>query len=108
MTMIFSTVKRFLMQIGNLLLILLTEKFLLPLLKDSLKNQMDQKWKLFILRKKIEKKEQMSIHDDEKRKNERVEKSLMKKVKIKNEFEKAQEKTKTNHKSPTLSTLWKR
>ena len=56
MTMIFSTVKRFLMQIGNLLLILLTEQFLLPLLKDSLKNQMDQKWKLFILRKKIERK----------------------------------------------------
>ena len=52
-------------------------------------------------------KEQMSIHEDEKRKNKRVEKSLMKKVKIKNEFEKAQEKTKTNHKSPTLSTLWK-
>ena len=49
----------------------------------------------------------MSIHDDEKRKNERVEKSLMKKVKMKNEFEKAKEKTKTNHKSPTLSTLWK-
>ena len=84
MTMIFSTVKRFLMQIGNLLLTLLTEQFLLSLLKDSLKNQMDQKWNLFILRKKIEKKEQMLIHDDEKRKNEGIEKSLMKKVKIKN------------------------
>ena len=94
MTMIFSTVKRFLMQIGNLLLTLLTEQFLLSLLKDSLKNQMDQKWNLFILRKKIEKKEQMLIHDDEKRKNEGIEKSLMKKVKIKNLFEKAPEKNK--------------
>ena len=44
---------------------------------------MSQKWKLFILKKeKIEKKEQMSIDDEEKREN-----SLMKKVKIKNEFE---------------------
>ena len=43
MTIIFSTVKRFLIQIGNLLLILLTEQILLPMLKDSLKNQMCQK-----------------------------------------------------------------
>ena len=35
------------------------------MLKDSLKNQMRQKWKLFIPRKKNEKKEQMSIDDDE-------------------------------------------
>ena len=42
----------FLMQIGNLLLILLTKWILLPMLKDSLKNQMRQKWKLFIPRKK--------------------------------------------------------
>ena len=49
---------------------------------------MSQKWKLFILKKeKIEKKEQMSIADDEKRENVSVENSLMKKVKIKNEFE---------------------
>ena len=37
--------------------------------------------------KRIEKKEQMSIDDDEKRQNASAEKSLMKKVKIKNEFE---------------------
>ena len=49
MAMIFSTVKKFLMQIGNLLLILLTEQILLLILKDSLNNQMHQKWKLFIL-----------------------------------------------------------
>ena len=36
--------------------------------------------------KRIEKKEQMSIDDDEKRQNASAEKSLMKKVKIKNEF----------------------
>ena len=52
MTMIFSQVKRFLMQIGNLLLILLTERICLPMLKNSLKNQMSEKWKLFILKKK--------------------------------------------------------
>ena len=52
MTMIFFTVKRFLMQLRNLLLMLLTEQMLLPLLKDSSKNQIRQKWKLFILRKK--------------------------------------------------------
>ena len=54
-TIAFSTVKKFLMQIGNLLLILLTEQILLPMLKDSLKNQIRQKWKLFILRKKKKK-----------------------------------------------------
>ena len=36
---------------------------------------------------KIEKKEQMSIDDDKKRENARIENSLMKKVKIKNQFE---------------------
>ena len=36
--------------------------------------------------KKIEKKEQISIDDDEKRENTRVKNSLMQKVKIKNEF----------------------
>ena len=30
----------------------ITDQILLPILKDSLKNQMRQKWKLFILRKK--------------------------------------------------------
>ena len=30
----------------------ITEQILLPILKDSLKNQMRQKWKLFILREK--------------------------------------------------------
>ena len=63
------------MQIGNLLLILLTEQILLPMLKDSLKNQMRQKWKLFIPRKKNEKKEQMSIDDDEKTENVSVKNS---------------------------------
>ena len=54
---------------------------------------MSQKWKLFILKKKkIEKIEQMSIDDDENRKNASVENSLMKKVKIKNEFEGEQKK----------------
>ena len=93
MTMIFSTVKGFLMQIGNLLLTLLTEQILLPMLKNSLKNQMSQKQKLFIQKKKkIEKREQMSIDDDKKRKNASVENSLIKIVKIKNEFEGKQKK----------------
>ena len=68
------------MQIGNLLLILLTEQILLLMLKNSLKNQMSQKWKLFILKKKNENKEQMSIEDDKKRENAGVENDLMKKV----------------------------
>ena len=38
--------------IGNLLSILLTEQILWPMLKNSLKNKMHQKWKLFILKKK--------------------------------------------------------
>ena len=42
--------------------------------------------------KKIEKKEQMLIDDNEKRENAWVENSLMKKVKIKNQFEEEQEK----------------
>ena len=54
---------------------------------------MSQKWKLLILKKKkIEKIEQMSIDDDENGKNASVENSLMKKVKIKNEFEGEQKK----------------
>ena len=77
--MIFFTVKGFLMQIGNLLLILLTGQTLLSMLKDSLKNQMRQKWKLFILRKKIDKKEQILIDDDEKRENASVESNLIRK-----------------------------
>ena len=44
--------------------------------------------------KKIEKREQMSIDNDEKRENASVENSLMKKVKIKNEFEGEQKKKK--------------
>ena len=81
------------MQIGNLLLTLLTEHILLPMLKNSLKNQMSQKWKLFIQKKKkIEKREQMSIDDDKKRENASVENSLIKIVKIKNEFEGKQKK----------------
>ena len=60
------------------------------------------------MREKIQKKEQMSINDDEKIKNASFENSLIKKVKIKNEFENRQKKTtKTNHKSLTLSTLRK-
>ena len=56
---------------------------------------MNQKWKLFILKKKkIEKKEQILIDDDEKRENASVENSLMKKVKIKNEFEGEQKEKK--------------
>ena len=42
--------------------------------------------------KKIEKKEQISIDDDEKRENASIENSLMKKLKIKNEFEGQQKK----------------
>ena len=48
---------------------------------------MHQKWKLFIMMEKIEKKEQMSIDDAKKRENASFENSLMKKVKIKNQFE---------------------
>ena len=44
--------------------------------------------------KKIERKEQMSIDDDKKRENASFENSLMKKVKIKNEFEGEQKKKK--------------
>ena len=40
---------------------------------------MRQKWKLFILRKKIDKKEQILIDDDEKREYASVESSLIKK-----------------------------
>ena len=54
---------------------------------------MSQKWKLFIQKKKkIEKREQMSIDDDKKRKNASVKNSLIKIVKIKNEFEGKQKK----------------
>ena len=42
--------------------------------------------------KKIEKKEQMLIDDAEKRENASIENSLMKKLKIKNEFEGQQKK----------------
>ena len=45
-------------------------------------------------KKKIEKKEQILIDNDEKRENAIVENSLMKKVKIKNEFEGEQKKKK--------------
>ena len=55
---------------------------------------------MFILKKKIEKKEQMSIHDNEKTENASIENSLMKKVKIKNEFGEEQQKNK--NKQPTL------
>ena len=44
--------------------------------------------------KKIEKKEQILIDNDEKRENASIEKSLMKKVKIKNKFEGEQKKKK--------------
>ena len=44
------------------------------------------------MREKIQKKEQMSINDDEKIKNVSFENSLIKKVKIKNEFENRQKK----------------
>ena len=49
---------------------------------------------MFILKKKIEKKEQISIDDDKKRENASIENSLMKKVKIKNEFAGEQKKKK--------------
>ena len=69
---------------------------------------MNQKWKLFILKKKkIEKKEQILIDDDEKRENASVENSLMKKVKIKNEFEEEQKKIGRGQKKLTLSLLRK-
>ena len=48
--------------------------------------------------KKIEKKEQMLTDDNEKRENARVGNSLMKKVKIKNQFEEEQEKNKNKSK----------
>ena len=50
---------------------------------------------MFILKKKIEKKEQMSIHDNEKTENASIENSLMKK-----EFGEEQQKNK--NKQPTL------
>ena len=49
---------------------------------------------MFILKKKIEKKEQISIDDDKKRENASIENSLVKKVKIKNEFAGEQKKKK--------------
>ena len=61
--------------------------------------------------KKIEKKEQMSIDDDEERESASVENSLMKKVKIKNGFEGEQRKKKKvrrGEKKLTLSLLRKR
>ena len=48
--------------------------------------------------KKIEKKEQMLTDDNEKRENASVGNSLMKKVKIKNQFEEEQEKNKNKSK----------
>ena len=44
------------------------------------------------MREKIQKKEQMSINDDKKIKNASFKNSLIKKVKIKNEFENRQKK----------------
>ena len=52
------------------------------------------------MKKKIEKKEQMSIHDNEKTENAGIENSLMKKVKIKNEFEEEQQKNKNKQPPP--------
>ena len=52
----------------------------------------------------------MLIDDDEKRENASVENSLMKKVKVKNEFEEERDKNlkkKKNLKKPTLSALRK-
>ena len=57
--------------------------------------------------KKIEKKEQMLIDDDEKKEYASVWNSLMKKVKIKNEFEGEQKKLKRGQKKLTLSVLRK-
>ena len=48
---------------------------------------------MFILKeKKIKKKEQIMIGNDEKRENTSVKNSLMEKVKMKNEFEREQKK----------------
>ena len=81
------------MQIGNLLLILLTEQILLPILKKFAEELNESKIEIVHPEeKKIEKKEQMSIGDDEKRENASIENSLMKKLKIKNEFEGQQKK----------------
>ena len=55
--------------------------------------------------KKIEKKEQMSIDDDEKSENASVKNSLMKKVKTKNEFEGEQKNNRKRSKKLTLSVL---
>ena len=60
MTATFRTAKKFLMWIGNLLLILLTEQILLPMLEDSLKNIKHDKseyWSSW--GKKIEKKKRV-------------------------------------------------
>ena len=46
------------------------------------------------MRKKVEKKEQMSIDNNKKRENASIENSLMEKVKIKIELEEEQEKNK--------------
>ena len=75
------------MQIGNLLLILLTEQILLPILKKFAEELNESKIEIVHPEeKKIEKKEQMSIDNDKKRENTSAENSSMKKVKIKNEF----------------------
>ena len=58
---------------------------------------------MFILKKKIEKKEQISIDDDKKRENASIENSLMKKVKIKNEFAGEQKKKKKRKRSIKLT-----
>ena len=83
MTATFRTAKKFLMWIGNLLLILLTEQILLPMLEDSLKNIKHDKSEYCSSWGKKLRRKNVSIDDDKKRENQSVENSLMEKVKIK-------------------------
>ena len=83
MTATFRTAKKFLMWIGNLLLILLTEQILLPMLEDSLKNIKHDKVNIVHPGEKKLRRKNVSIDDDKKRENQNVENSLMEKVKIK-------------------------
>ena len=72
MTATFRTAKKFLMWIGNLLLILLTEQILLPMLEDSLKNiKHDKSEYCSSWGKKIEKKKRVDWRWQKERKLER-------------------------------------
>ena len=80
------------MQIGNLLLMLLTEQFIVDAKKFIEELNATKMGIVQPEEKKIEKKEQILIDDDEKRENASVENSSMKKAKMKNELEGEQKK----------------